>query len=150
MPVGTAMAIQNQTGRILTKWDKTGVIVENRENKQLVIKVDGSRRLTLRNRRFVRSLSSGTRDLPSMSSPTTTSQTPQSVPTAPPTQSSTPPTLTPPTAGNISMLPEIAPVANTAPMVDHYSGPTDNVAESSNVPTNTNPQSFRPVRSRRK
>ena len=56
LPVGTAVAIQNQTGRNQTKWEKTGVVVEVRPHEQLVIKVDGSRRLTLRNRRFVKEL----------------------------------------------------------------------------------------------
>ena len=56
LPVGTPVVIQNQTGRYPTKWDKTGVIVEIRPHNQLVIKVDGSRRLTLRNRRFVKEL----------------------------------------------------------------------------------------------
>ena len=59
LPVGTHVVIQNQTGRHPTKWDKTGVIVEVRPHSQLVIKVDGSRRLTLRNRRFVRELHPG-------------------------------------------------------------------------------------------
>ena len=54
--VGTPVVIQNQTGRYPTKWDKTGIIVEVRPHSQLVIKVDGSRRLTLRNRRFVKEI----------------------------------------------------------------------------------------------
>ena len=29
LPVGTAVCIQNQTGRHHTKWDKTGVVLEN-------------------------------------------------------------------------------------------------------------------------
>ena len=68
------------------------------------------------------------RGMSNPSSPTTTPQTPKSLPTVPPAQSSTPPSLTPPSAGNINMLPEMATVADTAPMVDHYSGPTDSVA----------------------
>ena len=50
------MAIQNQSGRKPTKWDKTGVVVKIRPHEQLVVKVDGNRRLTLRNRRFIREL----------------------------------------------------------------------------------------------
>ena len=56
LPIGTLVAIQNQTGRYPTKWDKTGVVVEVRPHEQIVVKVDRSRRLTLRNRRFVREL----------------------------------------------------------------------------------------------
>ena len=56
LPIGTQVAIQNQSGRYHTKWDKTGVVVEVKPHEQIVVKVDGSRRLTLRNRRFVREL----------------------------------------------------------------------------------------------
>ena len=38
------------------RWDKTGVVVEVRPHEQIVVKVDGSRKLTFRNRRFVREL----------------------------------------------------------------------------------------------
>jgi hypothetical protein len=56
LPIGTPVAIQNQSGWYPNKWDKTGVIMEVRPYEQIMIKVDGSRRLTLRNRRFVREL----------------------------------------------------------------------------------------------
>ncbi len=46
--------IQNQVGRHPNKWDKSGVVVETKDNDQYVVKVAGSRRLTLRNRRFLR------------------------------------------------------------------------------------------------
>ena len=46
--------IQNQSGRFPTKWDKSGVVVEIKPNDQYVVKVAGSGRLTLRNRRFLR------------------------------------------------------------------------------------------------
>ena len=54
LEVGTAVTIQNQTGNNPTKWDKTGIILENKPNSKVMIKVDGSRRVTMRNRRFVR------------------------------------------------------------------------------------------------
>ena len=37
-----------------TKWDRSGIVVESLGNDQYKIKVDGSGRLTLRNRRFLR------------------------------------------------------------------------------------------------
>jgi len=46
--------IQNQTGSYPTKWDKTGQIVEVRQFDQYVIRMDGSGRQSLRNRRFLR------------------------------------------------------------------------------------------------
>jgi hypothetical protein len=36
------------------KWDKTGVIIEVRQFDQYAVKVDGSGRVTLRNRKFLR------------------------------------------------------------------------------------------------
>jgi hypothetical protein len=35
------------------KWDKTGIVMESKPHSQLLIRVDGSRRVTMRNRRFV-------------------------------------------------------------------------------------------------
>jgi hypothetical protein len=54
LEVGTAVAIQNQTGSNPTKWDNTGIVIENKPNSKVMIRVDGSRRVTMRNRRFVR------------------------------------------------------------------------------------------------
>ena len=51
---GDRVIIQNQTGRFAKKWDKSGTIVEVKPNDQYTVKVDGSGRLTLRNRRFLR------------------------------------------------------------------------------------------------
>ena len=46
--------IQNQTGPHPTKWDKTGLVIEVRQFDQYVMCVDGSSRVTLRNRKFLR------------------------------------------------------------------------------------------------
>jgi hypothetical protein len=46
--------IQNQSGGYLKKWDKSGVVVETKAHDQYVVKVAGTGRLTLRNRRFLR------------------------------------------------------------------------------------------------
>ena len=64
LEVGTAVAIQNQTGQNPTKWDKTGIIIENKPNSKVMIKVDGSRHVTMRNRRHVRPME------PSLRTPT--------------------------------------------------------------------------------
>ena len=52
--VGDHVRIQNQRGNHPTKWDRTGVVVEVRQYDQYVIRVDGSGRVTLRNRRYLR------------------------------------------------------------------------------------------------
>ena len=65
IPVGGAVAVQNQAGRFPKKWDKTGVVVENKDHDKVLIRMDGSRRLTTRNRKFVKQILSP-RDLPEM------------------------------------------------------------------------------------
>ena len=52
--VGDRVRIQNQTGPHPNKWDRTGVVVEVRQFHQYLIRVDGSGRQTLRNRKFLR------------------------------------------------------------------------------------------------
>jgi hypothetical protein len=55
LEVGTAAAIQNQTGKNnSTDWDKTGIVLETKPNSKVMIKVDRSSRVAMRNRRFVR------------------------------------------------------------------------------------------------
>lgn len=54
LSVGDHVRIQNQTGPHPLKWDKTGRVIEVRQFDQYVIKVDGSGRVTLRNRKFLR------------------------------------------------------------------------------------------------
>ena len=51
--VGDHVRIQNQTATHPTKWDKTGLVIEVRQFDQYVIRVDGSGRTTLRNRKFL-------------------------------------------------------------------------------------------------
>ena len=54
LKVGDTVRIQNQTGPYPNKWDKTGMVIEVRQFDQYVVKVDGSGRVTLRNRKFLR------------------------------------------------------------------------------------------------
>ena len=52
--VGDHVLIQNQTGNHPKRWDKRGVIASCEGFDQYVVIVDGSRRLTRRNRKFLR------------------------------------------------------------------------------------------------
>jgi len=52
--VGDHVRLQNQIGPHPTKWDKTGRVIEVRQFDQYVIRMDGSGRQSLRNRRFLR------------------------------------------------------------------------------------------------
>ena len=52
--VGEHVFIQNQQGTHPTKWDRSGVVMEDCGHDQYCVKVDGTGRLTRRNRRFLR------------------------------------------------------------------------------------------------
>ncbi|KAK4303284.1 hypothetical protein Pmani_024669 [Petrolisthes manimaculis] len=52
--VEDCVRIQNQTGPNPTKWDNTRIVIEVRQFDQYVVRVDGSGRVTLRNRKFLR------------------------------------------------------------------------------------------------
>jgi hypothetical protein len=54
LSLGDRVLLQNQHGPHPTKWDKTGTVVELRDHDQYWVKVDGSGRVSLRNRRFLR------------------------------------------------------------------------------------------------
>ena len=56
LDVGMKVFIQNQVGNSPRRWDKTGTIMECKDFDQYVVKVDGTGRLTLRNRKFLRRL----------------------------------------------------------------------------------------------
>ena len=52
--IGDHVRLQNQTGPQPKKWDKTGLIIEVLQFDQYRVRVDGSGRITLRNRKFLR------------------------------------------------------------------------------------------------
>jgi len=54
LEAGDSVIIQNQNGRHPTRWEKTGRVVEVLKFDQYIVKVNGSGRLTRRNRRFLR------------------------------------------------------------------------------------------------
>lgn len=118
LQVGAHVHIQNQTGPRSNKWEKTGVVVEAHPFHQYSVRVDGSRRLTLRNRRFLRTFTSTTpvsptrtaqEDLPSSHNPVM--YAPMPAPTRPPLATAPALPATPPHADSPETLP--APVART-------------------------------------
>ena len=54
LPVGAVVQVQNQRGKDPLRWDRSGIVVENLGNQQYTIKMDGSGRVSLRNRQFLR------------------------------------------------------------------------------------------------
>ena len=60
---GDRVFIQNQRGSHPNKWDHSGTVMEVGDHDQHIVKVDGSGRLTLRNRRFLRKFIPVTTDI---------------------------------------------------------------------------------------
>lgn len=59
LEIGQSVSVQNQVGSKPGRWDKTGVVVEKGAGpRQYLVRMDGSGRITLRNRRFLRKCSS--------------------------------------------------------------------------------------------
>jgi hypothetical protein len=59
LEIGQLVSVQNQVGNKPGRWDKTGVVVDKGAGpRQYLVRMDGSGRITLRNRRFLRKCSS--------------------------------------------------------------------------------------------
>merc|ERR1712082_58984 len=56
LDAGDKVRVQNQTTIRTTKWDRTGVITATLGNRKYEIMMDGSRRITTRNRRHLRKI----------------------------------------------------------------------------------------------
>ena len=55
LAIGESVLIQNQTGNHPGRWDRTGVVVDIGPGpRQYLVRTDGSGRVTLRNRKFLR------------------------------------------------------------------------------------------------
>ena len=53
---GDTVLVQNQIGPHRKRWDRTGVVVETKPHDQYLVKIHGSGRITLRNRRYLRQI----------------------------------------------------------------------------------------------
>ena len=62
---GEKVFLQNQRGPHPNKWDRSKEVLESAGHDQYRVKVDGSGRITLRNRRFLRAYTPATPSLPS-------------------------------------------------------------------------------------
>ena len=51
---GTVVLVQNQVGKNAKKWDKSGVVLADKGHSQYQVRLDGSGRVTLRNRSFLK------------------------------------------------------------------------------------------------
>ena len=96
LKIADSVQIQNQTGNHPKKWHNTGIISETLPHRQYRVIVDGSRRVTLRNRRFLRKIDPVCR----RTVPTTNPAEPR------PSTHSQPPVLTTHTVQPVTTFPE--------------------------------------------
>ena len=121
LQVGQHVSVQNQAGagKIAKQWDRTGVVVEDLGHRKYRVRVDGSGRLTDRNRQFLREFKPATfsrpgatarRDIPEHTEPGARNSEP-GVPGVPGASSSQP--VTPPVTVTPHSIPTIDDSENT-------------------------------------
>ena len=113
LKIGDSVQVQNQTGNHPGKWNNTGVISGVLPNRQYQVVTDGSRRVTLRNRRFLKKILPVSRKRFDHTLDITPSSPPSNNEPTLVTEPSKPATLTqpPPPAGDL---------ANEPPSVETY------------------------------
>ena len=146
LKTGDHVRIQNQTGSHPNKWDKTGLVIEVKQFDQYVIRVDGSGRVTLRNRKFLRKYDPVQRRNPpqtipenllNLVQPPIIQSTPK--PTPPPVPTCNPPQPTPP-GPPISDTP-----SNAHPSINHDQNQNPNAAAyPPNAPETSPPTTTKP------
>ena len=120
LSVGDCVRIQNQTGPHPTKWDKTGIVIEVRQFDQYVVRVDGSGRVTLRNRKFLRHYVPVVPRSPLASLPAPTVPHTTNIPRPPPEPQKISPTSPRPVTARENTQSSPPPETNTQPCDDHF------------------------------
>ena len=156
LAIGERVFIQNQRGTHPTKWDRSGTVVESPGYHQYQVKVDGSGRLTLRNRRFLRTYTPATPSIPqqcpALSLPTGTVENPsQPSPPSPPTRrqeapqpSMTAPRVTPTDFPSPTDVHSPSITQGATPIDDPPSHAPPNTSSPSGTSTDTSPPAASP------
>ena len=157
LKIGDRVRIQNQTGNYPTKWDKTGTVVEVKQFHQYQVRVDGSGRLSLRNRQFLRRFTpvntpmarrSIQDDMATIPRPPPTSPvvtvTPPPTPNPPPTPTTTTPTPPPPPPPDTPIATPAQPTTPSTP--SHPTTPTPTRITLRDTITPTHPTTPTPTR----
>ena len=56
LTVGDNVQVQNQYGNEPLRWDRSGVVVEKLDHGKYTVRMDGTGRITLRNRKYLRKI----------------------------------------------------------------------------------------------
>ena len=133
---GSRVLIQNQygAGKIAKKWDKSGLVLEDLGFNKYRIKVDGSGRVTDRNRQFLRKFTPMTPSLPGPS-PSTVNPTPISKPVNPtPVQETSKPFVTPEPSSPSPPTPQFAEIPDSPTSPSFMTPPSSPVHELPDIP----------------
>ena len=137
LTVGDCVRIQNQTGPSPTKWDKTGIVIEVRQFDQYVIRVDGSGRVTLRNRKFLRLYHPVLARAPIATLPTPTTTATQYQPLSPMTPKVTPTSFNQQTTPNSEATQPEMPMSPNNTLVNKALAPPEQIETPSNQTDDT-------------
>ena len=96
LKVGDTVFVQNQSGNHPRRFERTGIIVEVLQHDQYQVRMDGSGRISLRNRKFLRKFTPTPRANPAIPASPASLPKPVHMP-AKPTSPITPPTTPAPT-----------------------------------------------------
>ena len=152
--------VQNQSGNQPLRWSKRGVVVQVLPNRQYQVRMDGSRRITLRNRKFLRKFtplhedpSNPLKHLPTsvpenMQAGQQTSHTQPAVPTSPHPQQDQRPPLPMPQQQPVNTVPSSTaaiPQPDPAQTVGDWSPPGQTVQPQQDLHQNTSHPSMPPA-----
>ena len=160
LELGDHVMVQNQSGNQPLRWSKRGVVVQVLPNRQYQVRMDGSRRITLRNRKFLRKFtplhedpSNPLKHLPTsvpenMQAGQQTSHTQPAVPTSPHPQQDQRPPLPMPQQQPVNTVPSSTaaiPQPDPAQTVGDWSPPGQTVQPQQDLHQNTSHPSMPPA-----
>lgn len=127
---GTRVYLQNGSGNFPNRWDRSGVVVEKHDHDSYLVKVDGSGRLTRRNRKHLRNFEPASTEI--LRAPTKSSVeqnthiTPSLPPCTDPADAWRRPSTPPPSRSFTRSASDVSPTKSFAP-ADHT--PTEEKAD---------------------
>ena len=150
LSLGERVFLQNQQGPNPTKWDRSGKVVESVGHDQYRVKVDGSGRITLRNRRFLRAFTAATPTIrpqqpPAHQPPSSANRCPRPQPPVPPQAPAESMPTTEATPNAPTVVPDPAPMSPPARPAQDDSPTPDTESRDHPSPASADEDSSTPI-----
>ena len=150
LSLGERVFLQNQQGPNPTKWDRSGTVVESVGHDQYRVKVDGSGRITLRNRRFLRAFTAATPTIrpqqpPAHQPPSSANRCPRPQPPVPPQAPAESMPTTDATPNAPTVVPDPAPMSPPAGPAQDDSPTPDTESRDHPSPASADEDSSTPI-----